>query len=289
MAAAAGTYHHATLVDNWFEERLRPAGSLAATGGMLARTPRAYESDIAYIGERFDVLARISRSTPRETYAVPDDGFRVMDPTTRSDMCHPRSRLEFVAQPPDRPALITKESVPEVSYEQRRPVAGPRRGFGAALSKHEDNHDQRHWNTTVGDVYGEGGSRLARERVQCHPEMPPCGMSTESEAFRAQSQGVKVGRLCGENLNESTDPAVNTRTQRAWLYAPDASLAHADLGGTRPALTTEDNALSLSLGEGAMAKVRADMKERKGRLYRVATNITKGLGQRGGVNVFQDG
>lgn len=284
---AAGTYSLRTLNDNWFEDRLQPADSLSATSGFSKRAARAYETDIAYIGERYDVLARIARMPPRESYATPDDGFRERDRISSVDFAHPRSRKEFVANPPAKPRLVTSESVPEVAFEDRRPVPGPQRGFGSALPRHEANHDQRFWNTASGEFFGYAGSRRPRARTYCHPDMQHAGVTSESEEKRVE--GVMVGQLCGENYNDGPDPAKNSKCQRAWLYQSDPSLSNVHLGGTRPKVSKVDNALSLPIGEGAMSRVRSDLTERKGRLYRTATTITKGLGSRPGYNLFQDG
>mmetsp|Transcript_74033 Transcript_74033/g.205142 ORF Transcript_74033/g.205142 Transcript_74033/m.205142 type:complete len:101 (+) Transcript_74033:1-303(+) len=99
---------------------------------------------------------------------------------------------------------------------------------------------------------------------------------------------MKCGQLCGEAFREVDDPALDTRTQRAWMPGGDPGIGHAHLGGVRHPPPGEDNELSLPLGDGAMNKVRADLAARKGRLCRVATNITKGAHQTGGVRVFQD-
>lgn len=284
---AAGSYGLSTLNANWYEDRCQPMGALNATGGYDKRKPRIHETDIAYIGERFDVLSRIARMPVKESYATCDDGFRERMSTNRVDFAHPKSRTEFVTKPPERPTMITAESVPEVNFEGRRPLPGPRSGFGCALSKHEEHHEQGSWNTTTEDFYGSGGARKNNMRTFVSEEMRPCGVA--SEADEARISGVKVGKLCGETFNESSDPGVNTATQRAWLYQSDPALMNAHLGGQRPRPTKVDNDLSLPIGEGAMAKVRADLKERKGRLFRTATHITKGAGKRSGINIFMDG
>eukprot|EP00927_Polykrikos_kofoidii_P076060 TRINITY_DN7276_c0_g1_i1.p1 TRINITY_DN7276_c0_g1~~TRINITY_DN7276_c0_g1_i1.p1 ORF type:complete len:314 (+),score=26.61 TRINITY_DN7276_c0_g1_i1:89-943(+) len=283
--AAVGTYTQRTLNDGWFEDRQQPPGALTATGSFDQRQARAYETDIAYIGERYDVLSRIARMPPRESFATPNDGFNEWNKTSQVDYAHPRTRKEFVAKPPEKPHLITTESVPEVSLEERRPLPGSKRGFGAVLNRHEENHDMRFWNTTQGDFFGEGTRRFPRRPEP--NDMHFAGVTTADAERRVQ--GVQVGVLTGEKFVESRDPASDSRTQRAWLYHPDPSLANVHLGGTKPRPSPVDNALSLPMGEGAMSKVRADMQERKGRLYRTATHITKGLGEKTGVNIFQDG
>jgi hypothetical protein len=290
--AAVQTYSHGTLNNNWAEDRQQPAEALAATG--LTRFTRSYESDIAYIGDRYDVLNRISRMPPRVSYATPDDGFRERDCTSQLDFIPPATRKEFVAKPPAFPWLITTESVPEVSHDERRPIPGNKRGFGAVLQRHEETHEQRFFATTTAHFYGEGGPRSARgplcSKTVVNPEaLRPAGVSTEHEENR--QQGVKVGCLCGEKYSEAMDPALDSKTQRAWLYQADPSLSNVHLGGQRRNKVKGgvDNALSLPLGDGAMSKIRNDLKDRQGRLYRTATHITKGMSKRPGVCVFEDG
>lgn len=181
------------------------------------------------------------------------------------------------------PSLVNLANAP-VWGPDTRPLEGPESGFGAALDRHGKGHDARFWNTTHGDFYGEGSR--ARALKQEPSAKHPSGISTQHEEGRVQ--GMKCGQLCGEAFCESRDPGKDTRTQRAWLSGGDAALSNVHLGGTRRCAPTEDNHLSLPLGDGAMSKVRADLKERQGRLYRTATYITKGAHKRAGVNIFQD-
>jgi hypothetical protein len=284
---ASGVFGIKTLQDNWFEDRAQPEGSLSATANIHRRKAREYEPGIAYIGERYDVLSRISRMPNRPSYATPEDGFRENTSTNKVDFAHPITRKEFVRQPPPKPTTITRESVPEVSYDERRPVDGQRSGFGALLNRHEANHDQRFFDTTVGEVYGYGEGFKAT-KVKRRPEtLHHCGVSTEHEANR--TQGMLCGQLCGENYKNCDDPTINSHNQRAWLYQPDAALRNIHFGGSSKKVSGIDNALSLPLGEGAMAQVREDLKKRGGKLYRQASTITKGLGSRSGINIFQDG
>ncbi|OLP86228.1 hypothetical protein AK812_SmicGene32697 [Symbiodinium microadriaticum] len=80
-------YNLKVLNDNWFEVALRtdasppelsvptPASRSPELNKNTRKTARAYETDLAYIGERYDVLSRISRMPPRPSYALPEDGF----------------------------------------------------------------------------------------------------------------------------------------------------------------------------------------------------------------------
>lgn len=275
------------LSDNWFEDRLAPEGSLDVTSGLARKTARPIETDLANVGERYDVLARISRIPARPSYALPDDGFREKDRTSAVDFADPRTRKDQQAKGEMAPRLINTMNAPVLPPEKRT-LHGPTSGFGCELPQHPANHDQRLWNTTVGSFYGESLYRTKPARLDPgHPELRAAGVSAEHEEARVQ--GLKVGTLCGECYNGSSDPGMNTRTQRSWLYQPDASLRHIEeFGGLKRNLPPKDNELSLPLGEGAMSKVRADLKERKGRLFRTATYITKGKGQRGGISIFED-
>jgi hypothetical protein len=285
--ASAFVYGHKTLNDNWFEDRCQPPGSLTGNGDPSKRKLRKYESEIAYIGERYDVLTRIARVPQKESYATPNDGFNEKACTSAIDFAHPRSRKEFVAKPPEKPKFITTETVPEVCHEERRPLPGNARGFGAVLNRHEEKHDQRFWNTTSGDTFGYGvGARRNILRRDPGETSNAAGCSTEHEEER--SMGLKVGILCGEEFRDNGQPSQDTRVQRSWLYTHDASLKNIHFGGTRPTVGKKDNELSVPIGEGAMAKVRADLKERQGRLFRTATQITKGRDKRPGIAIFKD-
>jgi len=272
-----------TLNDNWFEDRAQPEGSLTATAGLDRKYNRPYETDLAYIGERYDVLSRIGRLPPRASYATPEDGFNEKSKTSLVDFADPRSRNDFGKGKAIAPIMITTENAPVKGVEARE-LPGERSGFGAHIHRHDEGHDKSFFNTTMGDHFGEG-SRTRAERFD-PAQLHAAGVSTEHE--EARIQGMKVGVLCGEAFNESENPGGNTRTQRSWLYEPDASLRNIEYGGTRRNLPKMDSALSLPIGEGAMSKVRADLKERKGRLYRTATIITKGKGHRPGISIFQD-
>jgi len=284
--AAIGSYSPVTLNGNWAEERLQPAGALRATGSMSARTPRAYETDIAFIGDRYDVLSRIARMPQRDSYATPDDGFRDLALTSRVDYSNPKSRTEYVIRQPNSARQIGTESVNEVKFEERRPLGGAQRGFGAVLNRHEENHDLRFWDTTNGHFFGEGSLRPTPRLCPAAAKFP-AGLGTEVEESRAH--GLRVGTLCGEKFVETADPSSDTKTQRAWIVNGDPALQNIAYGGPK-AKTMKgvlDNELSLPLGDGTMTRIRADLKERQGRLFRTATSITTGH-KKDGWAVFQD-
>lgn len=81
---------------------------------------------------------------------------------------------------------------------------------------------------------------------------------------------------------------MDTRTQRAWMYTSDPGINNIHLGGSKARPSPRDNSLSLPLGEGAQKKIRQDLADRRGMLYRTATFITKGTGAKPGVSIFQD-
>jgi len=284
--AAAFVYSTKTLNDNWYEDRCQPPGGLTAVGDINNKKVRKYETDIAYIGERYDVLARVGRVSKRESYATPDDGFRETARTSSIDFAHPRSRKEFVLNAPSKARFITAETIPEVCSEERRPVPGPTRGFGGALDRHGDDHGLRCWNTSSGEAFGHrpnGTLRVSRSDPGLRPMAS--GVSTQHEEDRMT--GMKVGNLCGEEFRDTGNPTNDTRTQRAWVY--DAALGNIHHGGTKPKVRgVSDNCLSVPLGDGAMSKIRKDLADRKGKLFRVATHITKGRDKRPGVAFFKD-
>lgn len=283
--ASAFVYGTRTLNDNWYEDRVQPACSSVAVGDM-PRVVRKYETDIAYIGERYDVLTRLARVKQNESFATPDDGFREKLRTSTVDFAHPKSHKEFVSKPPSLAKFMTTETIPEVCFEERRPLPGNARGFGAVFNRHDDNHGIRYWNTTNDDCFGQGVRDKTLRATRSDPALlHPSGVSTEHEQNRMP--GMKVGLLCGEEFRDRGLPASDTRCQRAWVQ--DASLRNIHHGGTKPSMTGRlDNHLSVPIGDGAMAKVRQDLAERQGRLFRVATNITKGRDKQPGIAIFKD-
>lgn len=284
--SAAFPYSLRTLNDNWFEDRLQPAGASKGSGDMTQRSARRVEHEIACIGERYDTLARISRAPAKTSYASPDDGFNQNQTLNQADYAHPRSRKEVVHNPPPKPVLINTETIPEVCYEQRRPVPGKNKGFGAVLNRHEENHEQRFWNTTVEDTFGPGpaGARRPQPRMDSHT-MKMAGASVLEHANRAE--GMKVGQLCGENYNPASDPSAHTHIQRAWLYQSDPALRNIHNGGRKSGLPTADNETSLPLGVGQHHETMKVLSAR-GTVYRTQTQITKGKGENYGLSIFQD-
>lgn len=277
-----------TLNDNWFEDRLQPAGGLSATGNLHLKTARPVETDLAYIGEKYQLLTRVARQPVRASFATPDDGFRERDSTHKTEFKHPRSYGEPKA--PQNPTLITTENAPVLPPEKRE-LEGPRSGHGAAINRHPPNHDQRWFNTSNGDFYGEGGSRLKRGlRSSCSaPDLNRgAGLTSEHTEYRATATGRAVGKLVGEVYRESDNPATDTKTQKQWLYAPCQGVSNVHLGGAKQRAMGPDNHMSLPLGEGNMAKIRETMKARGGVFGRTATHITKSSSQISGIKIFRD-
>jgi len=291
---AAYIYSLRTLNDNWLEDRLQPEGGTSAAGPIDDKFLRKVETEIAYIGERYDVLTRIARCKPRKSYASPDDGFREQDSTNKIHFADPRNNQEFIKNPPAKPAFITTETIPEVCYEERRPIPGKTRGFGAVLDRHGPGHEQRWWNTTHEDTYGEtpAGCRTSYYAPKLKASRSdPCllkaaGVTVLETANRPE--GMKVGVLCGENYKPGMDPSSDTLIQRAWQYQQDPAMKNISYGGKKQILPAKDNATSLPLGQGAHAGIQAGLDARSGKLYRSSTHITKGNGHHYGVSIFQD-
>mmetsp|Transcript_53018 Transcript_53018/g.119439 ORF Transcript_53018/g.119439 Transcript_53018/m.119439 type:complete len:287 (+) Transcript_53018:73-933(+) len=284
---AQSIYSPRTLNDNWFEDRQHAPEALSATSNLHKKTPRSFETDLAHVGEKYDVLTRVSRMPPRVSYALPMDGITQKLRTSTVDFADPKSRPEFSARGRvAAPSVINTANAPVCPPEQR-PVPGPRSGFGAALQRHDEDPGRRFYNTTHCDFYGEGSHRHTPRCDPCYEDQ--AGLHSAREEQKVS--GRKLGKLCGEHLQESQDPAANSRTQRSWLYREDPGLRHLEQGGTRQPPLSTDTALSLPMGEGGIGKVRADAIERKGQLYRVAANITRGRGpsnEKSGVRVFTD-
>jgi hypothetical protein len=281
--SSAFAYSTKTLNDNWFEDRCQAPGSQSAIGDLSTpKVIRKYETDIAYIGERFDILTRIARIPFNPSYATPDDGFRERDRTSSVDFADPNSHKEFVRNPPGKATIITNDSIPEVCHEERRPIPGAARGFGSVLDRHDHHHGERFWSTSSGDAFG---GRPLKPTRSCPSLLKASGVSTAHEETRMP--GMKVGLLCGEEFRNRGIPSSDTNTQRAWVQ--DASLKNIHHGGTKKRVKgTLDNALSLPLGDGAMSAIRLDLANRQGKLFKVATNITKGRDKRPGVAIFKD-
>lgn len=274
-------YSLKTLNGNWFEDRRQPPGSFAAVG--TERTTRKVEPEIANVGTTYDVLTRIARSTPRESYALADDGFNEKQTLHHADYAHPMTRKEVVRNPPEPPNFITTETVPEVCYEDRRPIPGNVRGFGAVLNRHEEGHNQRFWATAFGDTFGECDRR--RRPRQEASGLRPAGVSVLEMTHKCG--GLRAGLLCGEDFRDNSDPSNDTHTQRSWLYGGDPALRHLTKGGTpRGQLPPKDNELSLPVGE--MLSGRGKRVQDCERAFRVRSDITKGKGERPGVSIFQD-
>jgi len=188
-----------------------------------------------------------------------------------------------VANPPAKVAFLTAESIPEVCHDERRPILGTTRGFGSVLDRHDDNHGIRHWNTSSQDAFGIGERKLRGSRSD-PAILLPCGLSSKHVDERCA--GMKVGVLCGEEFRNTGNPSNDTMVQRAWVQ--DASLRNIHHGGTKPRVRGQDNFLSVPIGDGAMSKIRQSLEDRQGKLFKVATNITKGRDKRPGVAIFKD-
>lgn len=283
-----GVFNRKTLNDNWVEDRHLSEDALTATGNFHKRGARAMETDLAYIGDRYDVLARISRMPPRESYAIADDGFRERQTTHLADLKDPRQHPMFASKKMSAPLIINTGNAP-VCPPEKRDLKGPSTGFGAAISRHGIEDGQRFWSTAHTEFYGTDTLRVPAGRGV--PRRDPAdhghaGVGTERE--ETKGTGMKCGRLCGENFSDSNNPSTDTVVQRSWMADGDPALTHIHHGGTKKAPPEVDNHLSLPLGKGAMSKIREDLKARQGRLCRVATNITKGAHGKSGVSLFQD-
>lgn len=282
---AIGVYSRKVLTDNWCEDRNHEGDMLSATGNYSKRAARGYETDLAYIGERYDVLSRISRMPKRQSWALPDDGFNEKSTTQGKDYGHPSAHPMFASKraSASAPCLITTNNAP-VGPVEKRPLKGTNSGFGATISRHAVDHEASFFSTTHGDFYGHGVRAKPLKRDPSGHEAS--GVSSEYEGNK--SSGMMCGQLCGENFVVHTDPGRDTRTQRSWMPGLDPAIKNIHHGGAPKALPKEDNHMSLPLGEGVMSKIRADLKERNGRMYRNGTTITKGAHMRSGVSVFQD-
>lgn len=284
--AAAFPFSKNTLNDNWFEDRLQPEGA-GTTGAGGEKVVRKVEPELANISDRYDVLGRIGRAKAVASFAIPDDGYRETTTLNTRDFAHPKSRKEVVENKPPEPNFVSTETIPEVCFEERRPVKGPQRGFGSVLDRHPANHDQTYWETTSGLSYGYGLAKLKTQKIDPYDIKHGAGVTVKMLADK--KEGVMVGELCGENFKPDADPSCDTKIQRAWLYSHDPALNNMQYSKNKLTFVPKvDNETSLPLGEGAQKKIMESLEQRGGMLYRNSTTITKGRGSRYGVSVFQD-
>eukprot|EP00405_Crypthecodinium_cohnii_P016796 CAMPEP_0206454448 /NCGR_PEP_ID=MMETSP0324_2-20121206/21142_1 /ASSEMBLY_ACC=CAM_ASM_000836 /TAXON_ID=2866 /ORGANISM="Crypthecodinium cohnii, Strain Seligo" /LENGTH=325 /DNA_ID=CAMNT_0053924921 /DNA_START=27 /DNA_END=1004 /DNA_ORIENTATION=- len=319
------TFSKGTLNDNWFEDRLHPHADMTVTTMFQQRAPRERESDLAFIGKHYDVLSTIARIPPRPSFAMPDDGFNELATTHQVDFGDPKKHPTVASKRVVAPPMINTANAPVLPPEKRE-LEGPSSGFGAEIPRHSTTNNARSWSTSTGDFYAgiqpqtaRGSSKIAARKLllataaaAAAPPPPPAsargpqgaaaasvaraagraraagtlpaGLNTED--MEKQRSGRLCGSLCGEELHETSNPALDTRTQRAWLPGGDPSLVH--LGSPKLPHAAEDNELSLNFNGSAMSKIRNDLKDRKGLLYRTATNITKAPHQQSGYRVFID-
>ena len=109
----------------------------------------AAESEVVRTSDEFTGKAEMTRAANTQkveykTQILTDDGFNEKETTNRVDFAHPGTRKELVHSP-EMAKFIVTETVPEVFYEERRPITGNTRGFGfgATLNRHPDDHDRR--------------------------------------------------------------------------------------------------------------------------------------------------
>lgn len=156
--------------------------------------------------------------------------------------------------------------------EEKRHLPGPESGFGSVLDKHREGHDRRYMDTTNSEFFTQ-----AELTKGCAAGQRAGGAGTTSEEAESRREGKKAGKLCAENLKESTNLAEDTRTQRAWLpSAPE--LRHIEHGGTLPLPPEVDNELSLPMGTGAMGRVRKELAARGEFMAKTGSDITEGRG-----------
>jgi len=288
------SYTKSTLMNNWFEERVRGTG-----------------------GPGNDVFA--------------DYGFREQTSTAQAHFLNPRTRPEF-AQTKPLPKMINQSSVSEVSRDQRRPLPEEDLyGFRAVLPAFDPKSEQKNFDTTSGCDYDNPNDRykvdchlpkdleavsdvvddnlvvvapltlngftlkvgdkildegIMKDKLKTHivkltlpailsfkkvanapagkpaaADRPPAGLSVIDSANR--QRGVQVGLLVGEAFSNSEAASKNTYVQRCWVW--DNALAHLDYGGRK----AENNTCS------DHEKIR-DKLDKNGFLYTSHSDITKG-------------
>lgn len=275
-------YGRKTLVHNWYEDRGHP-GDVERDFPEL-RELRPFETDIANLSKSFSVLERITRCPAHKSQGtIADYGYREQGSSLQDDFQHPDKRTNFVRRSASVPQFVTTSTVPELVPEMRRPVNGPRTGYGAVLQRHAKDSDAVYFTTSSRDAIG-------------YPKPVP---GYDRSTFRAsgigvldvadRGEGMAVGVLAGEVYKPDVDPSERTQVQRSWLYETDAALRNvAKYGGRKAPPGLKDNYMSLPLGEGGHRKNHATLVSLGGRLPRVSTAITTGKEKTYGINIFQD-
>jgi len=284
-----GTYSKKTLNGNWYEDRGAP-DQLERDFAHL-KSVRHFEPDIANLEKSFSVLERISRIPPHNSNGtICDYGYREVGSTNLEDFPHPDKQTAFVRKSASSPQFITSETIPEVVSDKRRPIGGPRTGYGATLQRHPKNIDQRFFATASRDGFGYPRPVPGVDRSKFRAS----GVGVLEVADRPEGMAV-VGdgglALSGERYRElgSCDISIATAVQRSWLYESDAALKNVErYGGKKPPPSIIDNHMSLPLGEGGHRKNHEKLVARGGRLPRIATSITTGKEKKYGINIFQD-
>ena len=175
--------------------------------------------------------------------------------------------------------MINKYNIAELSLVDR-PVGGTSTGFGSVINRFNQNHDQRHFNTTFNDFHGQAprvSAAATVEEIQAEYSKQAGG-----NARTIDQQKVKtVSCLTGEHFSRDPlartkrDPQENTDVQRSWLYSKDAAVTAAK---EQPAIGAAsqvqffDNQLSLPLGDGVWAtKPKSDQ---PGFFRHIRTDVT---------------
>ncbi|CAD7941562.1 unnamed protein product [Amoebophrya sp. A120] len=259
-----------TLTDNWYEDRLAPP-----------------EADVQkFIRPDDDVKAgRQIRYKKPASFGTPNDGFgRVVCSRTHEDYPDPRTVPEFTFTGLDHPQFITSETIAEVCYEDRRPLHQTGKGCFATIDKHPKGIYDRAWGTAERD---------ARESAVLHAgltkEMMVARTARLKETTPAGVSSIKPGRATSTNLVGENPELTDIPTQRSWMNQEDPGLReYSKTGGKGPELPAKDNELSLPLGDGAQAKIMAELKARGGKLYRSSTCITTGGASKNRISIWDD-
>ncbi|EER13129.1 hypothetical protein Pmar_PMAR024930, partial [Perkinsus marinus ATCC 50983] len=271
-----------TLVHNWYEERL--ANQQAPQPGIGDKHLRELESEISDVArDGLHVVTRIGRVKQRDT-----SGALLLDPRWR---LFTSEHAGSFRPPPGggtravEARLVNDETIPELLYEKRRPVA--EEGVVPHFKPY-DRHGYRSWDTTSGVAYTPAEGVVVGEEAPRGGFTTPAGLSVEDEA--KAPHGLKVGCLTGERYvpidvtdGDVSTACLSTAVQRTWLPVPDPGLAFVDeFGGKRAALPEMDNELSLPLGAGCQQKLAEDLAARGTKFYKTTTLITRGRDQRPG-------
>lgn len=156
-------FSNKTLNENWFEDRLKIPQTHELNPDQKVIRPKEQDLNCLTSTGLAKPLGRIDRKPKQETFGlIPDDGFRELKTIKDTEM--PNPSVHRAKQKPVK-NMINKYNIAELSLVDR-PIDSTHSGFGAVINRHGPNHDQRFFDTTNKNFYGEPKKLDALEAEQ---------------------------------------------------------------------------------------------------------------------------